>query len=66
MADESWGEGLGQQEANGPHIVKSSACADMASVPGVLEEPTGTGAPTSEQQQQYTFESHLLEPALPA
>ncbi|KAL1444244.1 hypothetical protein MTO96_029930 [Rhipicephalus appendiculatus] len=25
---------------------------DVASVPAVLEEPTGTGAPTSEQQQQ--------------
>lgn len=54
---EELGEGLGQQEANGPHIVKSSACADMASVPGVLEEPTGTGAPTSEQQQQPVLQT---------
>uniref|UniRef100_A0A224Z4Y7 PHD finger protein 20 n=1 Tax=Rhipicephalus zambeziensis TaxID=60191 RepID=A0A224Z4Y7_9ACAR len=45
-------EAFSQQEANGPHIVESSACPDMASVAAVLEEPTGTGAPASEQQQQ--------------
>ncbi|KAH7962799.1 hypothetical protein HPB52_018027 [Rhipicephalus sanguineus] len=45
-------EAISHQEGNGPHIVESSACPDTASVPAVLEEPTETGAPTSEQQQQ--------------